>query len=620
MRRSFRTRFGLIFLGFLLLVGSSVIATFWVIQTQNTDATVINLAGRQRMLTQQMVRLALTQPNSSELAETIGWFDRTHDALLNGGTTLDANGRVVSLPSTSTPAIQRQLVEISQYWQSLQLRLKPPIDNAILQTESADLLIKLDNAVSAFETQAQAKINRLRQIQLIFLVLAFLLLGWGYWFTRRRVTQPLAVLDAAAREIGGGNLSHPLPTLPDDELGQLAQTLEAMRVEIATSQELLEQRVSKRTKELMTSFEFSQEIVHQLELSQLLNSVANRARDLMQGEAASICLLKSDGRTLELAASSDISNDVIGLHQSTQRGIAVPVIQEGQTVVLDNGCTNCGFLHHYPSASCIAAPLQVAGETLGALCVVRHQQSFDADESRALTLLANAAAIAFDNARLVAAVKRQAETNAALAERERMAADLHDNLAQTLSFLKLKTERVEEMITTGEPTVAIDELRRMETAVMTAYGQVRTALTGLRQRSTDEVALAQKLQECVNEFQEQTGVTAVLSIADPGAFNLPSVTQRQALYIVSEALTNTRRHAQASRVRVSVTCTNGAAQFAIKDDGQGFEAGRVRSDYHLGLSIMNTRAERSGGQLTVHSAPGEGTQVVATFPLNNKEA
>ncbi|HUM69134.1 MAG TPA: histidine kinase [Chloroflexota bacterium] len=253
-----------------------------------------------------------------------------------------------------------------------------------------------------------------------------------------------------------------------------------MRRQIAAYQHSLAQQVSQRTQELTTAFEFSQEIVRQLDAEALLQSVAQRARDLMQGEAASVCVLDGDGHTLELVAGSGAGNEYLGLLQSTRRGIALPVIQQHQTVVTDGGCANCGFLHHFPGTSCIAAPLQAGERAWGALCVVRPYRPFDADESRALTLLANAAAVGLENARLVAAGKKQAEENASLSERQRLAAELHDNLAQTLGAINLQVGLAAELIHREESATAVTRLKEMQTSLKNAYAQVRMALTGLR--------------------------------------------------------------------------------------------------------------------------------------------
>jgi len=255
---------------------------------------------------------------------------------------------------------------------------------------------------------------------------------------------------------------------------------------------------------------------------------------------------------------------------------------------------------------------------IGALCVVRartrHQhQPFDANETRALTLLANSAAIAITNARLAEERRRQAEQAAVSTERERLAAELHDNLAQTLSFLNLKSDRVRELIGAQDNEHVATELERMKSAIGTAYDQVRTALTGLHEPLRPADDFLAKLTACVNDFNDLTGFKAELTAtAIPP---LTPVVQTQALHIVRESLVNIRRYAQAQRVQVQVGRVNGSARFVIADDGRGFDPTDVDGGQHLGLGIMRTRAERCGGALKVESTPGSGTTITATLPV-----
>jgi nitrate/nitrite-specific signal transduction histidine kinase len=254
MFRTVRAQLATAFLGFLLLVGGSVTATFLAVRAQADDATVINLAGRQRMLTQKMTWLALTQPDSPDLAANIQLFDQTLRALRDGGSTLDARGQAVLLPPAPDAALRAQLNEVSRTWATFHAHLQP-IDPAALQIESPAILAQLDSVVSAFEAHAQAKLIRLQFIQLIFLAAAFLLLGWGYFFTRRRIAHPIAALGAAARRMASGQLSPSALSPSNDELGDLARAFEAMRAEIAAAREQLESRVSQRTRELTSAGE-----------------------------------------------------------------------------------------------------------------------------------------------------------------------------------------------------------------------------------------------------------------------------------------------------------------------------------------------------------------------------
>jgi two-component system nitrate/nitrite sensor histidine kinase NarX len=128
--------------------------------------------------------------------------------------------------------------------------------------------------------------------------------------------------------------------------------------------------------------------------------------------------------------------------------------------------------------------------------------------------------------------------------------------------------------------------------------------------------LSEKLGACQDEFRRASGISAELVGADPAGLMLSPAAQRQVVHMVREALTNVRRHAQAERVWVRVEQAHAEACFTVEDDGCGFAPSDVVGDHHLGLTIMRIRAERSGGQVTVDSAPGGGTRITIRFPLN----
>ena len=616
---SLRIQLGSVFLGFLLLVVSSVAVTFWLVQTQQNDAAIINLAGRQRMLLQQMTRLTLTDPDNPKLEETIAAFQQTLTALSEGGTVLAGNGRSLSLPPAIHSETTALLDEISTLWSGFQNQLTTPEDNARLQTDSETLLVRLDTAVSSYERQAQAKINRLRWVQFIFLAAAFLLLAWGYTIVRRQFIQPLAALDNAAQGFGNGSLAVPIPALPDNEMGRLGKTLETMRGQIATHRSSLEQQVAQRTQELTTAFEFSQEIVQELDSSQLLQSVANHTRELMQGEAVSVCVLDKDDRFLELVANSGAGSQFVGLRQSAARGIVQPVIREHKTIVAEGSCASCAFLYHFPGAACTTAPLQVRGRSLGAVCVIRLQRPFSNDETRALTLLANAAAVALENTRLIEASQQQAKENASLAERERLAATLHDNLAQNLGAMHLSVDLLAKDLAAGEDEVAGQRVVELQGNLQQAYAQVRLALTGLREPEPDNDEFLTAVQTALADFKTRTGIPVEFIMDDKVVIELTAVAQKQALHIIREALTNTRRHAQAACVQLTIRQDQETIIIDIVDDGVGFDPTQVNNRNHLGLAIMRTRAERCQGQLTVHASPAQGTHISASFPIRATE-
>lgn len=636
MFHSLRMQLSVIFLGFLLLVSGSVMATFLAIHTQDNDAVVINLAGRQRMLIQKITWLALTQPDSPDLADAIQDFERTLSALRDGGVALDTTGQTVTLPPAPDPILRAQLDEAGQSWLTYRasletLETRSPVQPAFaeagqaLQSESSLLLTQLNAVVNEFEARAEAKLFRLQLIQVVFFGAALLLLAWGYLLTRRRILSPLAALRQAALRMAGGYLTEPVSVRRNDELSDLGRAFEAMRVEVAAAHEQLEAQVARRTHELTMAFEFSQEIVTQLDLGHLLHSVADRARTLTGGEAASLCLLNQDGTELSLVARSGRGTHHSEFRQPIKLGPIEQVVKENRSVADEVASFNCGFLNTHAFGQCVAAPLCVGERTLGALCVVRPgQQKFDSDESRALSLLANSAAIAIANARLVEAERRQAEQAAVMAERERLAAELHDNLAQTLGFFNMKISRVKALIAGDEQAQARQELDRVSAVVADTYSQVREAIIGLQRRTTNS-NLARCLAEQAATFQREDGLPVHFSEPGEDAANivLPPAATGEVMRVVGEAIANASKHAAAGRIEVALQrdASNEAAIITVEDNGRGFDPRRAPSEEqgHFGLGLMRTRAERGYGQLNIESRLGEGTQVTLRWPLNRTE-
>lgn len=618
---SIRGRIAVLLGSFFLLVIISVGVMFWSVATQKKDALIINMAGRQRMLTQKMTWLALAQPEDPELLASIELFDQTLQALRYGGTTIDSAGNNVILPMAPDVKLSAQLDEVMKTWEQFRATLQPP-DSLILPVIAPVILDQMDAVVTAFESRAEKKHLRLKVIQTIFLIAAMMLLAWGFIGTRQMIISPLSELGTAVQQMGEGNLDWPLPPMEKNELGELAQTFETMRTELVQSRKILEDQVAQRTRELTAAFEFSQEIVAQREIKELMDSVVERARLLMQAQSAALCVLSSDGKSLELVAKSGETKIDTGLIQSIESGVALSVIGSGQTVVSKTRCSDCDFLYAHSPGLCVATPLRVGDHTLGAICVVRSDKedvgeiaSFNAEGQRALSLLANSAAIAIVNARLVSAEREKAEQAAALAEREELAADLHDNLAQTLSYTKIKLEYLDEILVDGQDAKKHTTLKQIERATESAYQQVRAALVGLIKPHSSEENFAGKFSASVEEFRTAYELPIELEIQDSSALVLPLTTQTQILHVLSEALSNVQRHSQAKQVFVKVERVNGHARFTVEDDGIGFDPDKSTGGDHFGLRIMRTRVERAGGDFSLISNPGKGTRISADFPL-----
>jgi two-component system nitrate/nitrite sensor histidine kinase NarX len=262
----------------------------------------------------------------------------------------------------------------------------------------------------------------------------------------------------------------------------------------------------------------------------------------------------------------------------------------------------------------IVAPLRAGKQVLGALCVSHHQENGLADDaSHLLTLLANSAAIALSNAQLFS----QAENAAALSERESIATEMHDGLAQTLGYINLQVDQALGKADGRRSNPVREHLLHMQPAVQNAYDTARRMLIGLTEDGISQQSFWAQLEAQLAEFRHQAGLPAELRLRGESAPDLPEQTKQQLLRIFQESLVNVRRHASASRVEIILETGPESVSIRVSDDGCGFDPAAIVGNgrHHLGLKIMRGRAERVGGKLRVKSKPGEGTSVTAEVPL-----
>jgi len=215
-----------------------------------------------------------------------------------------------------------------------------------------------------------------------------------------------------------------------------------------------------------------------------------------------------------------------------------------------------------------------------------------------------------------------------MTERERLAAELHDNLAQTLGFFNMKISGIKELISGNGQALQPDagqtqaqrELDRVSAVVADTYGQVRQAIIGLRREATNN-NLAHCLAEQAATFQREKGLPVCFNEPGEDAADivLPPAATGEVMRIVGEAIANAGRHAAAGRIEVALQrdASNETAIITVKDNGRGFDPRRAPSEEqgHFGLGLMRDRAERGRGELWIESAPGQGTQVTVRWPL-----
>lgn len=210
----------------------------------------------------------------------------------------------------------------------------------------------------------------------------------------------------------------------------------------------------------------------------------------------------------------------------------------------------------------------------------------------------------------------EAMRSAVLQERDRIAMEMHDGLAQTLSYLGLGLDSANIRLSNGnyeDCARILDELREV---VDNSYRDVREAIIGLRVDVSQEGSLIDSIKRYIKEFNKLSSVHVSINIE--GVCSLVKIEdQLHIIRIIQETLTNVRRHANATNADVTINFSNEELVIAISDNGQGFDKEEVSPDsiLHQGIRIMNQRANALGGQLEIQTQKGQGTTTYLKMPL-----
>ena len=237
----------------------------------------------------------------------------------------------------------------------------------------------------------------------------------------------------------------------------------------------------------------------------------------------------------------------------------------------------------------------------------------DPGQIKALDDIADEMSLAIDNARLQAMEQRQDDV--ARDERLRIARDLHDTLAQNISYLRLKLGQINTARPGYGSTEFQEDLAKMLLVAEEAYEQVRDTLNELR--TTEHRDLEEDLRPYVSQVSKRSGFSIdVQSCGSAG--DLSCRQNREIMYIIREALNNVEKHADAQHVDINLRRLENELILTLGDDGKGFQPEEIDAGDHYGLAIMRERAQAINAELVIDSAPGKGTELIVSLPLTHR--
>lgn len=627
MRKLFRSLAGklaLIQTTFLIVALAAIAFTLWVSWQLEGGAGAVNEAGRMRMLTYKLT-LMHQAGEQVELARGIAGFDEMVLSLRHGDPS-----RPLFIPDNQASLERLAAVELA--WQPLRGKLLEAGDGALLRRQADQFVDTVDALVSAIEQAIATRTALLGGLcfGLVLLVAAASVLfvsGTFVW-----IIQPLQRLRDGLKQMAAGDFS---PRIDErntvEEFASLALGFNAMADALEGSYRGLEHKVAEKTADLARQNErlaalydvAMMAVQSQASTQDLAQEFAVKISRIAGADAAAVRLAAEDGERLLMLGQHRLPASMVeaegcvrrgdcacGEHLETVAGARIIAIRAlGERKLKFKHCEAAGYL------TVVAIPMRTPQRTVGEVELFYYGERLISDEERHLfDALAGQVATQLDNLRLASRDREMAVSE----ERNLMAQELHDSIAQSLAFLKIQVQLLRRAIKDGASDEVEASLAEIDAGVRESYADVRELLLHFRTRPGHE-DIAHALRVTLSKFELQSGLSTRLTMAGQGV-PLPPDQQVQVLHVLQEALSNVRKHAGATAVELRVTQTP-QWHFEVRDDGAGFDALAGRFDEtHVGLHIMRERAQRIGAMLKIHSQAGQGTQISLTLPPQGQAA
>lgn len=598
-------------------------------------AAAINDAGSERMHSYRMAFLLSQMIHSrhggavlaGELREEMTVFEDTLQRLERGDPS-----RPLSLPKD--PEVRTLVAALQQRWHH---RIKPLILQIMgarniarqrtLMAEYQPMLVefvaKIDHLVSLVERSNTHYTALLRSLQVGLVGLA--LIGTSfliYWFFQL-VVRPVNTLQHGMRSMAAEDFGVRLPVHSRDEFGVLAEGFNRMADHLENLYATLEQRVEEKTRgleeknqDLKMLYEVAAFLNEPAAMEEICRGVLGKMIQLLGAQGGVIRLVDSGSRHLTIVTRQGVSSRFLQDESCLNLGecLCGKAAENGETVSWDlagpsgppllQRCSKEGF------GGVAVVPVRAKKRVLGIFNLFfRQRRTLSEAETRLLETVARHLGVAVENLRLVSREKEMAVSE----ERNLLAQELHDSIAQSLAFLNIQVQLLQDSLTRGEAEEAMEVLGQIREGVQESYDDVRELLVHFRTR-VDHADLELAIRSALEKFEGQTGIKTTFS--GGGAISLEPEYVIQVLHIIQEALSNVRKHAAATAVAVELA-GNGQFRIAVQDDGRGFDpglSGGPGSEAHVGLDIMKERAHRIGAELLVASSPGQGTRVTLVLP------
>lgn len=536
----------------------SVVTTSFALLTLASslnDAEAVNVSGSLRM---QSYRLAYDiQTHSPQLSEHLDLFEQ-------------------SLFSPSMAALEHWTVptDIKLHYYNLIGRwedLHPLLYNGNEQqflTDVAKFVDRIDQFVYELQEFSIIKLQVLSIVGGLGLGLILIVALFTIHFTQRKIVSPLNQLVTASEQIQNGQFDLNLNLKSDNELGILAGTFSTMAAELGKLYRNLEISVNEKTRRL------------------------RQANDSLQ--VLYDCSQELTESRLSAKNFSTMLDTLLAIEGLTATKLIIEEANGANTEIISGHPDNTNW--HYQD-------LEIGGQVQGQLwwqyTLPCPDQNLIENISRIL-----ARGIYYNRA------QKQAEQLLLMEERATIARELHDSLAQSLSYLKIQVTLLKRQINDDDKDRVMTIISDIDQGLSGAYTQLRELLSTFR-LTIKEANLGEALVEMLKPLEAQTNALIIID-NHLSSLSLDAHHQVHLLQLIREAVLNAIKHAQADEIIVTCQQDGNDVTISIKDDGEGFDPA-VEKLNHYGLAIMTERASRLHGTLDINTARGNGCEVTLHF-------
>ncbi|SMY31687.1 nitrate/nitrite two-component system sensor histidine kinase NarQ [Photobacterium andalusiense] len=556
---SVTTTIGRSMVAILFLVSTTISLALCMLVSSLNDAAAINTAGSLRM---QSYRLAFDIETQSPLLNT-------HTVAFEQSL---ISPTMQALHHWYVPQkIQDHYTELLLSWRAVRSQLEQMDKDGYL-TQVAPFVERIDQFVFELQQSSENKLHLLALISAMGLLLILMVVLFTIQFTQRQIVTPLNQLMAGCKKIKQHQFSLIINNNSDNELGILARTFTQMAEDLNKFYADLEHNVNEKTHRLRHANESLQVLYNcsqQLSVSRLTHQHFQHMLETLIAidglTAAKLIIVEPNNTTTEI---------MVGNHQSTA--------WHQQSLLID-------------------------GEIMGQLW---WQYQLPCPDIALIENIANiiSRGIYYNRA------QKQTEQLLLMEERATIARELHDSLAQSLSYLKIQLTLLKRQLKT--PTINSPQWQTVQTIdeeLSNAYTQLRELLSTFR-LTIKEANFNEALNQLLAPLQQQTSAQFRVDNQLP-SMALIAHNQVHLLQIIREAILNAIKHANASYISVSCHQHQQMINVEITDDGIGFDPSQSKLN-HYGLNIMQERASCLKGQLTIHSHIGNGSQIKLQFALS----